>query len=159
MVTIINIIYFVLAFVFMEFIAWMMHKYIMHGPLWILHKDHHKREKGKFFQRNDFFFIIFATPAIFLIYKGFSNGVEDPRLWIGVGISTYGLAYIFVHDIFVHRRIRIKFLDRINNTYFRALRRAHLIHHKYIERYPGENYGFLFVPVKYIKEELKRNEK
>jgi beta-carotene 3-hydroxylase len=131
----------------------------MHGPLWILHKDHHKREKGKFFQRNDFFFIIFGAPAIFLIYKGFCNGVEDPRLWIGFGIATYGLAYIFVHDIFVHRRIRIKFLNRITSPYFRALRKAHLIHHKYIERYPGENYGFLFVPIKYIKEELKKNKK
>jgi len=154
-----NIIIFVLTFVLMEFVALITHKYIMHGPLWILHKDHHIRKKGRFFQRNDLFLIIFATPAIFLINEGLSNSIEDVRFWVGLGITAYGLAYLLVHDIFIHRRVRIKFLDRINNPYFRALRRAHLIHHKYVERYPGENYGFLFVPIKYIKEELKKNKK
>ena len=27
----------------MEFMAWFTHKYIMHGFLWVLHKDHHKK--------------------------------------------------------------------------------------------------------------------
>ena len=31
------------AFCFTEFTAWFNHKYIMHGPLWFLHKDHHKK--------------------------------------------------------------------------------------------------------------------
>jgi len=26
----------------MEFVAWFAHKYIMHGPLWSWHEDHHK---------------------------------------------------------------------------------------------------------------------
>ena len=32
------------TFVVTEFTAWFNHKYIMHGPLWILHKDHHKKD-------------------------------------------------------------------------------------------------------------------
>ena len=28
----------------MEFVAWFAHKYIMHGFLWSLHKDHHVRD-------------------------------------------------------------------------------------------------------------------
>ena len=31
------------TFIITEFTAWFNHKYIMHGPLWILHKDHHKK--------------------------------------------------------------------------------------------------------------------
>ena len=33
-----------LTFVFMEFVAWFSHKYIMHGFLWSLHKDHHIKD-------------------------------------------------------------------------------------------------------------------
>ena len=28
------------TFLIMEFVAWAVHKYIMHGFLWSLHKDH-----------------------------------------------------------------------------------------------------------------------
>jgi len=31
------------TFIVTEFTAWFNHKYLMHGPLWILHKDHHKK--------------------------------------------------------------------------------------------------------------------
>ncbi len=31
------------AFSIMEFMAWFTHKYIMHGFLWYLHEDHHKK--------------------------------------------------------------------------------------------------------------------
>ena len=34
---------FVSTFLFMEFMAWFSHKYIMHGFLWSLHKDHHNQ--------------------------------------------------------------------------------------------------------------------
>lgn len=30
------------AFLSMEAVAWFTHSYVMHGPLWVLHKDHHK---------------------------------------------------------------------------------------------------------------------
>jgi len=35
---------FVLTFLVMEFMAWFIHKYIMHGLLWVLHKDHHQKD-------------------------------------------------------------------------------------------------------------------
>jgi len=35
------------AFLFMEFVAWFTHKYVMHGFLWVLHKDHHHRDGRK----------------------------------------------------------------------------------------------------------------
>ena len=32
----------------MEVVAYLMHRYLMHGPLWILHESHHRRERGRF---------------------------------------------------------------------------------------------------------------
>lgn len=37
------ILIFLATFCFMEFMAWFTHKYVMHGFLWSLHKDHHKK--------------------------------------------------------------------------------------------------------------------
>jgi len=55
----------------MELVAWATHKYLMHGLLWKLHKDHHVVDKNNKFQKNDFFFLIFAIPSIILIYIGY----------------------------------------------------------------------------------------
>ena len=52
----------IITFFFMEFVAWATHKYVMHGFLWYLHKDHHVVNKDNKFQKNDFFFLIF-TPS------------------------------------------------------------------------------------------------
>jgi beta-carotene 3-hydroxylase len=43
---------FFITFFIMEAITWATHKYIMHGLLWYLHKDHHKPRPG-FFEKND----------------------------------------------------------------------------------------------------------
>ena len=55
------------TFFIMEGITWLTHKYVMHGFLWFLHKDHHQPEKG-FFEKNDFFFVIFAIPGWLMHY-------------------------------------------------------------------------------------------
>lgn len=49
----------------MELVAWVAHKYLMHGWLWSWHEDHHKPhfEKTGFFEKNDLFFIVFAIPS------------------------------------------------------------------------------------------------
>ena len=60
------------GFLFMEFMAWFTHKYVMHGFLWVLHKDHHIRD-GRKFEWNDVFAVIFAIPSIVLIYLGYSD--------------------------------------------------------------------------------------
>ena len=35
--------------VFMEAVAWLMHKYVMHGFGWGLHHDHHKKDNHNSF--------------------------------------------------------------------------------------------------------------
>ncbi len=137
------------AFFAMEFVAWFTHKYFMHGLLWILHKDHHKKESKGFFEHNDFFFLIFALPGIACLYIGMQYDFNF-IFWIGLGITLYGFAYFMVHDIFIHQRF--KFLRHTDNLYFKSIRRAHKIHHKHLGKEEGECFGMLWVPLKYYKK-------
>ncbi len=135
----------VATFIIMEGITWLAHRYVMHGFLWWLHKDHHQPEPG-FFEKNDSFFVIFAIPSMLLI--GF--GAFDKIWWMqstGFGIMAYGVAYFIVHDVIIHQRF--KWFTRTSNKYVRAIRWAHKMHHKHLDRHNGESFGMLFVAKKY----------
>jgi beta-carotene 3-hydroxylase len=132
----------------MEFNAWFTHKYIMHGFLWNLHRDHHRKDHDSWFERNDAFFIFYAlvSGGCWVLWGEFNLWYFLP---IGIGIMAYGLAYFIVHDIFIHQRF--KWLRNIDNKYARGVRRAHKIHHKHLGKDKCENFGMLFVPFKYFK--------
>ena len=136
------------TFSIMEFMAWFTHKYIMHGFLWNLHKDHHHKDHNSWFERNDAFFIFYAVVSMFLFYSG-KNGWW-PGWAIGFGIFAYGIAYFLVHDIFIHQRF--KMFRSANNWYAKGVRRAHKMHHKHLGKSDGECFGMLFVPFKYFKK-------
>ena len=116
----------IVSFFGMEFMAWFTHKYIMHGFLWSLHKDHHVVNHEKFFQKNDYFFLIFAIPSIILIFIGYEN--LSINFFIGLGIALYGLAYFLVHEIIIHRRLPPP--KKTKSKYIKAIRKAHKVHHK-----------------------------
>lgn len=137
----------ILAFSAMEFMAWFAHKYIMHGVLWNLHEDHHQ-PTGKTFQKNDLFFLIFAIPSWLCIMLGMMNG-NYFSVGFGAGIAVYGLVYFLVHDVLIHRRF--KWFDKTDNRYFRAIRKAHKVHHKNRFKEDGTCFGMLVVPKKYFK--------
>jgi beta-carotene 3-hydroxylase len=147
-----NILIVLAAFVGMEMVAWLAHKYVMHGLLWYLHKDHHKKEDEGFLEHNDFFFIIFAVPGIASLLIGLQYNFNF-FFFIGLGITLYGMAYFFVHDIFIHQRFKI--FRNSDSTYFKAIRRAHKIHHKRLQKEDGECFGMLWVPVKYFRNAKK----
>ena len=128
--------------------AWFTHKYIMHGFLWSLHKDHHKKDHDSWFERNDAFFLFYAFVSMFCFYQWGYNGIWF-TLPVGLGILAYGIAYFVVHDIFIHQRF--KMFRNANNWYARGVRRAHKIHHKHLGKKEGENFGMLIVPLKYFK--------
>lgn len=136
------------VFISMEGATWLIHRYIMHGFLWFLHRDHHDHSNEGKLERNDWFFFIFASPAIALLYLGVQQNFSY-WFFIGLGISLYGMAYFFVHDIFIHQRTKV--FTKTNNPYLLAIRRAHKQHHKYLGKEDGECFGFLWVPVKYFK--------
>lgn len=152
----INGVFVLLAFVAMECVAWIAHKYIMHGVLWKLHKDHHKKESDGFIEHNDFFFLIFALPGIACLFFGMRNEYNF-LFWIGVGITLYGMAYFLIHDIFIHQRFKI--FRNTDNDYFKAIRRAHKMHHKHLTKEDGECFGMLWVPFKYLREVKTKNTK
>lgn len=144
-----NLLILLAFFICMEFVAWSAHKYLMHGFLWFLHRSHHDPAyRHGFFERNDFFFIIFAIPGILLILTG-SRANFNWMFFAGLGIALYGLCYFLVHDVFIHQRL--PWLKQINNLYFRAIRKAHKVHHKRMEKVGGESFGMLFVPFKYFR--------
>ncbi len=146
----INIAITLLTVVVMEGVTWFTHKYIMHGFLWIWHKDHHDKQSKGFFERNDYFFLVFAIPSMALFFFGSRGEILDYRFFIGLGILIYGMLYVAVHDIFIHQRFKI--LTKTNIAYLKALRRAHKVHHKHLGKHDGECFGMLWVPSRYFKE-------
>ena len=142
------IVVFLLTFLIMEFMAWFSHKFIMHGFLWSLHADHHKKDHDSWFERNDAFFIFYAVVSMFFFFL-WQNKILASGLAIGLGIFAYGLTYFFVHDIFIHQRFKL--FRNANNKYARALRRAHKMHHKHVEKNQGECFGMLLFPFKHYK--------
>lgn len=140
------------TFLSMEGITWLTHKYIMHGWLWYLHEDHHRKRTG-FFEKNDAFFIIFAVPSFSCILFGTTESIYWLQA-IGFGVMAYGFAYFIVHDVIIHQRF--KWFSRTSNTYIRAIRWAHKMHHKHIDKEDGESFGMLYVHKKYW-EKVRKN--
>lgn len=145
-----NYILFIAAFAFMEFVAWFTHKYVMHGFLWILHKDHHIKPGNytSFFEKNDYFFLIFALPAIILIITGIAMGIIS-LVFIGAGITLYGFTYFTVHEVIIHHRLPLK----INSAgrYMAALIRAHQAHHSPKSKDEFMSFGLLVFPSKFLR--------
>ena len=145
----------VIAFILiMEGVAWVSHKYVMHGWLWSLHRSHHEPRTGAF-EKNDLFGVFFSIPSIILIYVGVSYWT--PALAAGLGVLGYGLIYFFYHDILVHRRI--DFGWRPQKGYFARIVQAHRLHHAVQSKQGCVSFGFIFAPSpKRLKAMLKQTE-
>ena len=134
------------AFMFMEFYAWYMHKYVMHGFLWVLHEDHHRYHES-WLEKNDIFTLFFSSIAILLIYCGTTYAM--PFVLVGgIGVTLYGICYFLFHDVMFHRRI--KFLKLKPGTrYLRRIINAHATHHQKFYQQQGVAFGFLFASSRY----------
>lgn len=133
------------AIIGMEIISWAMHKYLFHGPLWFIHKTHHRQKHG-FFELNDIFSLTFGALALWLMWTGREN--LSYKFWIGTGISVYGIIYFIFHDWFIHNRFKA---FKSENRYLKGIRRAHKIHHKSTEKEGSEEFGLLVASKKYFK--------
>lgn len=135
--------------VYMEYVAWFTHKYVMHGFLWVLHEDHH-RPTHRGLQKNDLYAVFFAVVSFLLIYAGLLRQVM-PLAATGFGMALYGLGYLLFHDVMFHRRIpgvRIKARGR----YMARIVRAHKAHHQKGGRADAVSFGFLYAPKAYAQE-------
>ena len=125
----------------MEGVAWLTHRFLMHGPLWCLHRSHHEPHAGRF-EWNDLFGLAFAVPSILLIRQGVHDG--SWMLPVGLGMTGYGVVYFLFHDVIVHRRIALRRTPQW--PYLRTILMAHLVHHKTHGRDGAESFGFLIAP-------------
>jgi beta-carotene 3-hydroxylase len=129
----------------MEGISWLMHKYLQHGVLWILHKDHHEYSKGKL-EKNDVFTFFFTLLTMGLLIFGFLDGF-DYKFWFGLGIFLYGMGFFLYHDMVFHKRIKIKYKPK--NKYLKRIIHAHKMHHQKSTSNSGVSFGFFFLGTQY----------
>ncbi|URE23094.1 Fatty acid hydroxylase superfamily [Musa troglodytarum] len=75
---------------------------------------------------------------------GFLNRGLLPGLCFGagLGITLFGMAYMFVHDGLVHRRFPVGPIANV--PYFRRVAAAHQIHH--MDKFDGVPYGLFLGP-------------
>ena len=138
----------------MEGFAYVMHRWVMHGPGWFLHASHHRVRTG-WFEWNDLYAVIFAVPSIVLIELGVSRGIPWVTA-IGAGIAGYGAIYFGFHDWIVHRRVPHRVVPR--SSYFKRIVQAHRIHHVVESKHGTVSFGFLYAPpVQVLKEQLRAN--
>lgn len=130
-----------IAFVVMEPVTYLVHRYVMHGPGLVWHRSHHARSRGRF-ERNDLFPVVFASITIAAMALGSQVSRLAPLLPVGVGVTAYGLAYLFVHDGYIHRRLPGLSRRLGPVAPLEHLADAHALHH----RFGTEPYGML-VPI------------
>ena len=116
----------VATMIVMEPVAAAIHRFVGHGPGWVLHRDHHDPGPGRL-ERND------LIPAVMAVVSMAAFGLAVSRnlqwlFWVALGVTLYGLTYALVHDVYIHRRLPI--LPR-RVAALEALRRAHLEHHRH----------------------------
>ena len=133
------------AFIFMEFISLIMHKFLQHGILWFLHEDHHRYTKGRI-EKNDVFTLFFTILTILLLVLGFLNRF-DWKFWFGLGIFVYGMGFFLYHDMVFHRRIKTKYKPK--SKYLKRVINAHRMHHQKSDATSGVSFGFFIVGKKY----------
>lgn len=124
----------VLSFGAMELVSYAAHRWLMHGPGMVWHRSHHAAPTGRF-ERNDLYPLCFAVVGVALFAVPALGWVRD-LFWVGVGVTVYGAIYLFVHDLYIHRRAPVP-VPRLR--YLQWLKSSHAMHHQT----SGEPYGML----------------
>ena len=141
------------AAVGMEYYARYAHKYLWHDslwtlplkmrkewnrPIWLLHESHHLPREGAF-EANDIFAIANGVPAFTLCAYGFlTPGLFGGLCFgAGLGITLFGIAYMYVHDGLVHKRFPTGPLGKL--PFLRKIAAGHTIHHT--EAFDGVPWG------------------
>ena len=113
------------AFVAMEAVSYLTHRFVMHGFGFAIHKSHHVNRDGGF-EMNDLYPMMFSSVAILSFTAGTFLPALRPLVLVGTGVTLYGVAYLFVHEIYIHRRVLA--LDR-RHPVLEWMKASHRIHH------------------------------
>lgn len=151
---IVGIMIFFATIVLMEGFAYVMHRWVMHGPGWFLHESHHRPRTGMF-ELNDLYGAIFAIPSITLIWGGVQSDWGTWAVWVGAGIAGYGAIYFGFHDVIVHKRVGTRYIPK--SAYMKRIIQAHRLHHVVETRQGTLSFGFIWAPKpEALKAELQR---
>lgn len=126
------------AFAVMEPLTYAAHRWVMHGVGMRLHRSHHRRWQRAgdgFLEANDAFPAVFAGATVVALAVGFNVDALSGLVPVCVGVTAYGAAYAFVHDVYVHQRVPMSRRHPVLDH----LAEAHALHH----RFGGEPYGML----------------
>ena len=153
MTSLLNFAIVLISVIGMEIFAWIIHKYVMHGPGWGWHESHHTETEG-LFEKNDLYAVVFSFIAAGFFIIG-SMGVT--WLWfVGLGLTIYGILYGIVHDGLVHRRL--PFPRKARGRYLKRLVQAHRLHHAAHTKEGCVSFGCIWAEdVQKLKAELKAN--
>lgn len=152
-----GLVLFVLTIFAMEGVAYVAHRWVMHGPGWFLHASHHRPRTGMW-EANDLYAVIFAVPSILLFWWGIGLGHGADYAWIGGGVAAYGAIYFGFHDVIVHKRIDHRYVPR--SDYMKRIVQAHRLHHVVETKEGTVSFGFLWAPKpEVLKAELARRER
>jgi len=143
MIWAIGLLLFLAIVIAMEGFAYVMHRWVMHGPGWFLHASHHRPRTGNW-ELNDLYAVIFAIPSIVLLLGGVQLGWWWGCVPIGAGIAAYGAIYFGFHDVIVHRRIATRYLPK--SDYMKRIVQAHRLHHVVETKHGTVSFGFLWAP-------------
>ena len=139
---------------FMEGVAYVAHRWVMHGFGWFLHESHHQARIGNW-ELNDFYALIFAIPSFAMLLGGVQLGWWPGFTWIGAGVAGYGAIYFGFHDVIVHKRLNHRYLPK--SDYMKRIVQAHRLHHVVETKHGNVSFGFLYAPKpEILKAELKR---
>ena len=94
----------VAAFVLMEPVTALTHRFVMHGIGRRLHRSHHQPD-GSRFELNDWFPVMFASIVMLGLWAGFNLDGLEILIPVGIGVTLYGAAYALVHDVYIHGRV------------------------------------------------------
>lgn len=147
----------------MEMYARFAHKVLWHDfePGWALHKSHHEPRTGPF-ELNDIYAVANAIPAMALCAYGFltPHVIGGVCFGAGLGITLFGICYMFFHDGLVHKRFPVGPIADL--PAMKRIMLAHQVHHS--NKFGGVPFGMFLGPqeleaVPGGKEELDRLER
>jgi beta-carotene 3-hydroxylase len=125
----------VAALIVMEPLTTLAHRVVFHGFAMGWHRSHHLPPRAAL-EANVLFPAVFALLTIGVLSIGVWVGAGSVLVPIGIGVTAYGAAYLVVHDLVIHRRVRLLHVaDRVGHR----LRAAHNVHHLFGQA----PYGFL----------------
>lgn len=123
------------AFVAMEAVSYLTHRFVMHGFGFGVHQSHHVNRDGGF-EMNDLYPMMFSSVAILSFTAGTFLPELRPLVLVGSGVTLYGLAYLFVHEVYIHRRL---WALRRRYRLLEWMKTSHRVHHLF----GGEPFGML----------------